>query len=165
MTAVTDVERTTVLAEKAVMPPLVETLMEEPLVAAAESSTSRVVREPGVPLKLAAGRKRSDVVVARKRAELLERDVAMEVQLLPSVDHCQVPCAAVAALAVMATPRKLLAEDPPATVSVASEKLAEKRALIRAPAGLVLSSLMAAREALLEATGASLTALTVMASD
>ena len=58
-----------------------------------ESSTSRVVRAPGVPLKSEAGRKRSLVVLARKRAlSSVRPEVAMSVQEEdPSACHCQVP--------------------------------------------------------------------------
>ena len=56
-----------------------------------ESSTSRVVREPGVPLKSEEGRKRSLVLLARKRALSSSRpEVAMSFQEEdPSACHCQ----------------------------------------------------------------------------
>ena len=53
-----------------------------------------------------------------------------------------------------------MAEEPPVTWSVASEKLPLNRVLTAAPAGLAVSSLIAASVALPEATGASLTSLT-----
>jgi hypothetical protein len=139
----------------------VETSTEEPLVREVELSTKRVVSEPGVPLKLAAGQKRIVVFEARKRAVESERELEMDVQLIPSVDHCQLPCAANAVFVIMAIPARVLALDPPVTVSVVSERLAEKSELTDAPDGL-LSSLAAARDAEPEATGASLTAETEM---
>ena len=78
---------------------------------------------------------------------------------LPALFHCQLPWAAVAALAVMTTPRRVLADEPPETVSVVSEKRAEKRLVTVSPAGLVVSSMTAVRVAEPEATGASLTAV------
>jgi hypothetical protein len=65
LTAVIEVPRATVAVEYAVVPPLLETLTVLPLVREVEVSTRRVVSEPGVPLKLAAGRKRIEVVEAR----------------------------------------------------------------------------------------------------
>ena len=59
----------------------------------------------------------------------------------------------------MTTPRRELAEEPPETVSVESEKLPEKRVETVEPAGLAVSSLTAVRVAEPEATGASWTAL------
>ena len=47
------------------MPPLVETLMEVPLVNEALESTMRAVSAPGVPLKLSAGKKRRVVFAAK----------------------------------------------------------------------------------------------------
>ncbi len=66
-------------------------------------------------------------------------------------------------MAVTTTPMRVLAEEPPETVSVVSEKLAPKRVETVAPEGLLVSSLMAFSVAEPEATGASLAALTVMA--
>ena len=81
--------------------------------------------------------------------------VAMAVQLLPlSVEYCQAPCDAVAALAVMAMPTRL----SPST----SENEEENRLATVSPTGSVLSSEMAARDGLPLVTGASLTAVTVM---
>ena len=66
LTAVMDVERETLEAEKLEVPPLVEALMEEPLARPdAEESTRRVVSEPGVPFQSAAGRKRMEVAALR----------------------------------------------------------------------------------------------------
>ena len=115
-------------------------------------------------MKLAAGRKRTEVEAVRKRLALSPRLglVAMLIQLEP-FHHCQVPWAAVAALAVMATPSRVLAVEPPLTavvmLSVLSEKLPPKRVDTAAPVGLVLSSLTAVRLALPEVVGASLTAV------
>ena len=66
-------------------------------------------------------------------------------------------------MAVMATPARVLATDPPvlATESVASEKLAEKRLAMVSPPGAVVSSRTAARVADPEAIGASFTAVMV----
>ena len=128
-----------------------------------ESSTSRVVREPGVPLKSEEGRKRSLVLLARKRALSSSRpEVAMEFQVLdPLACHCQTPSVEEsAALAVMTTPARESAEEPPVTASVASEKLEAKREETVSPLGSEESSSTAVSEAEPEvATGASLTAL------
>ena len=76
--------------------------------------------------------------------------VAMLVQLVPlSVEYCQAPCPAVAALAVMAMPTRVSPSR--------SENEAPKRLATVSPAGVVLSSVMAAREGLPLATGALLT--------
>src|SRR5258706_183827 len=61
----------------------------------------------------------------------------------------------------MATPLKVLALEPPLTWSAASEKLPPNSELTVAPAGLAVSSAIAARVAAPDATGASLTAVTV----
>ena len=96
---------------------------------AAESSTRRVVREPGVPFQFASGRKLSLVVEARKRPALSESpDVAISVQEDdPLACHCHLPWAEVAALAVMTTP----AMEPESRESL---KLAEKRLATVSPA-------------------------------
>src|SRR5262245_28204349 len=85
----------------------------------------------------------------------------MVVHVVP-LKYCQVPCAAVAVLPMMATPYRVLADEPPLAVwlSAASEKLALNSVLTVAPGGLVASSRTAARLAEPLATGASLTALT-----
>ena len=59
----------------------------------------------------------------------------------------------------MAIPAKVLAEDPPETVSVLSLKLPLNKLLTVAPEGLAVSSFTATNVALPEATGASLTAV------
>ena len=65
----------------------------------------------------------------------------------------------------MAIPAKVLALDPPATVSVLSSKLAATKLLTLAPGGSVLSSSMALKVALLMlTTGASFTGSTVTVS-
>lgn len=162
--AVTVVPRATVALEKAVAPPLLETLMVLPLTRPeAEESTSLVVREPGVPLKLAAGRKRTLVAAVRNRPEVSASDVEMVVQV-PALFHCQLPWAEVAALLVMTTPRRELAAEPPFTVSELSEKRVKKRLVTVSPAGDVLSSLTDGSVAEPVATGASLIELTVSAT-
>ena len=65
----------------------------------------------------------------------------------------------------MAIPVKVLADDPPETVSVESEKLLEKRLETVEPAGEVLSSSIAASVAEPLATGASLRGLMVWLSE
>jgi hypothetical protein len=130
-----------------VLPPAVETLAVEPAVREpAEESMRVAVRLPGVPLKLAAGRKRREVPAASSSAEEGEREVAMDCQAEP-LNHCQEPWEAVAALAVMATPARVWALEPPLTASLVSLKLVEKREETEAPAGLVVSSATEAREA------------------
>src|SRR6188474_3186263 len=57
-------------------------------------------------------------------------------------------------------PAKLFAEEPPGTLSAASEKLALNSELTVAPGGLAVSSLIAASTALPLATGASFAGLT-----
>src|ERR1044071_7778165 len=58
-------------------------------------------------------------------------------------------------------PANVLADDPPLTWSVASERLPLNSELTVAPAGDAASSLIAASVALPDATGASFTAVTV----
>ena len=87
------------------------------------------------------------------------------VQLVPpSVEYCHAPwVAALAALPTIATPPSGVPFEPLATVSVASEYwLPVMSVLTKAPGGLVLSSLMAAKVAEPVATGASLTGVTVV---
>ena len=94
LTAVIEVSSSTVEEEKTVVSPFGSASTLDPLLGAVEeSSTSRVVREPGVPLKSEEGRKRSLVLLARKRALSSSRpEVAMEVQEEdPLACHCQVP--------------------------------------------------------------------------
>ena len=112
-----------------------------------EESTRRVVRDPGVPVKLAAARKRIEVPAARYSPDESARPLeATSVQVVP-FSHCQVPSEDGAALAVMTTPWRELAAEPPLTVSVTSEKRAKKRLLTVSPAGAVVSSLTAERVA------------------
>src|SRR4051812_21328116 len=62
-------------------------------------------------------------------------------------------------------PANVFADEPPGTASVASEKLPLNSELIVAPAGLLVSSLIAARVVVVPTTvGASLTAVTVSES-
>ena len=93
-------------------------------------------------------------------------EVAMAVQLLPSVDHCHTPSiAALELLALIATPAKVLAELPPVTASLASLKLAPNKLVTDAPAGLAVSSLTGVKVTTsLPATtvGASLTTVTLV---
>ena len=121
-------------------------------------SARRAVRAPGVPLKLAAGRKRREVAAVRKRPAESVKEVAISVHV-EALSHCQMPCAEVAALAVRTTPRREFAEEPPETVSVESEKFVEKREEMEAPVGAVLSSLTGARVVEPVTRGASLTAV------
>ena len=90
-------------------------------------------------------------MLLRYRAVVLARPaVEMLVQLLPlSVEYCQAPCPAVAALAVMAMPTRVSPSR--------SENEAPKRLATVSPAGVVVSSVTAAREGLPLATGALLT--------
>ena len=73
--------------------------------------------------------------------------------------HCHLPWAALAPLAVITMPIKLLAVDPPLTVSAASEKLAATKVETLLPDGPLLSSETEARVAEPLPTGASLTAV------
>ena len=61
------------------------------------------VRPPGVPLKLAAGTNRSRPAAVSTKALAAVGDPTA-VQVTPSAEYCQAPWAAVAALAVIATP-------------------------------------------------------------
>ena len=131
-------------------------------------STRRAVSAPIGPLKLAAGTKRRVVFAARYRAFVSSRPaVAMFVHMLvPLACHCHVPCVEPAALAVMATPAKVLAELPPATASVESLKLLAKSAETKAPVGAAVSSLTAVKEAVVVTNvGASLTAVMLVPRD
>ena len=101
-----------------------------------ESSTSRVVREPGVPLKSEAGRKRSLVLLARKRALSSSRpEVAMSG---PSVGSIGLPLPS--ALSCRGSiggddDAGERVEEPPVTASVVSSKLDPKRVETVSPAG------------------------------
>ena len=92
--------------------------------------------------------------------------VLIVVQVVPLLEYCQLPLAASAVYAVSATPARVLAEEPPDTVSVTSLKLLllPKSVLTVATVGLAASSRSAARLALLLATGASFTAVTLWPS-
>ena len=116
LTAVTLVPRLTVAEDQLPVTPIVEE-MSRPVPAAGtpcEPSASRTVSEPGVPLKFAAGTKRSQCVAGSTTAEVSDRPVlAIAVQPeVPSAEYSQVPCAEVAALAVIATPDSAVACAP-----------------------------------------------------
>ncbi len=136
-----------------------------PLVTAPEESSIKcAVSEGVVPFQSAAGRKRTDVPAARTSALPLDTLVEMFVQVAP-FNHCHTPWpASVAALLVIAMPARLFALDPPATWSAASEKLPPNSEVTVAPDGDAASSSIAASVALPDATGASFTALTVIAT-
>src|SRR5262245_63750335 len=85
------------------------------------------------------------------------------VQLLPlSIEYCQAPLAASTVWLLIAMPANVFAKEPPGTLSAASEKLPLNSELTVAPGGLPVSSATDASVALPVATGASLTALTVI---
>jgi len=125
----------------------------------AEESTRRVDREAGVPLKLGAGRKRTEEEAARKRPVESERPVVgiSDQEELPLACHCHLPWADVAGLAVMTTPSRELAEDPPEMASAESLKELEKSEATGLPVGAVASSKTGGSAAEPEAIGASLT--------
>ena len=80
----------------------------------------------------------------------------------PSVEYCHAPVAAVDGLAVMATPARLSAAEPPLAVwlSKLSLKLPPNRVLIAVPGGSAASSAVAVKLAAPVATGALLTLAT-----
>ena len=83
LTAVMLVAKATALLERAVLPPL---LLASRLPAALRLellSTKRAVNSPGVPLKSAAGLKRSLALAGRNQAELSLKLVARSDQVLP----------------------------------------------------------------------------------
>ena len=89
------------------VPPLEETLTVLPLLGAVMLlSASRTVSEPGVPLKLAAARKRRLVAAFKNKPEVSPNDAEIPVQVEP-LSHCHSPCPAVAALAVTTTPPRM----------------------------------------------------------
>ena len=147
-TAVTEVVRVTALELllMLLMPPLLAplTLTLSPeirrSVVAVPDSTKRADRVPGVPLKLAAGRKRTRVSPLRKRATLVEIPL-IAFQSLSSY-HCHSPWLELAEVAVIATPKRVLAAEPLLVVcaSLTSLKAVAKRLLTVAPAGLRVSS-------------------------
>src|SRR5262249_39423901 len=96
--------------------PAVVRLTVEPFVTATELSIRCAVSAGVVPLKFVTGTKRNCVVAARTSEVASVRFVAMAFQGVPSVDHCQTPCAALAALAEMAMPANVLADEPPLAV-------------------------------------------------
>ena len=79
--------------------------------------------------------------------------------VVPFVEYCHAPCV-VAALLTTATPANVFADDPPATLSVASENALPRSVESTVPAGAAVSSSIAESDALLAvATGASFTAV------
>ena len=131
-TATTVVVSGTVAAEIAVVVPLVDTSDEAEkatgLLLVFEPSIRRTVRPPGVPFHCGSGTKRSDAVDGRINAVVSPRPVrGTSTQVVPSVVYCQLPCAAVAAFAVMAIPASVFADEPPDTVSRVSSKLGVNR--------------------------------------
>ena len=86
------------------------------------------------------------------------------VQALPSLEYCQAPSAASAVYAAIATPARVLAEEPPDTASVVSLKFPPNKVLTVDAVGLAASSRSVVRLALPLATGASFTAVTVIAT-
>ena len=107
-----------------------------------------------------------EAVVGRIKAELSLADVGASTQVVPLVEYCQRPSVvALAVLPTIARPPSAVAVEPPLTVSVTSEYwLAVINALTNAPAGLAVSSLIAASVADPEASGASLTAVMLVPS-
>ena len=103
-------------------------------------------------MKLPVGTKRNCVADARYSAVLSPKaEVDTSNQVLPLAECCHLPCCAVAALAVRATPKRLWPLEPPVpvlTVSVLSEKLAANKLATLAPTGALMSSLTAASCAL-----------------
>ena len=84
-------------------------------------SEMRAVRLPGVPFQSPFGRKRSDAVAGITIALVSPSPVrGMSTQVVPSVVYCQVPCAAVDALPVIARPAAGVPVEPPVIVSVPS---------------------------------------------
>src|ERR1041384_7648246 len=77
------------------------------LTAPAESSIRCTVSAGALPLKFSAGRKRICVVAAKISALVAATLVEMSFQVVPLVDHCHLPSAAVAALAEIAMPAKV----------------------------------------------------------
>ena len=169
LTAVMLVAKLTVALAYAVVVPWLLTLMllafTRPV---ALLSTRRAVSAPGVPLKLAAGKKRNCVAEARYSAVLSPKAVVdTSTQVVPLAECCHLPWLAVAALPVRATPKRVWPVEPPVpvvTMSVLSEKLASNKLATLAPTGAALSSLTAASKALPLARGASFTAVMLVAS-
>ena len=131
-TAVTVVVSGTVAAEIAVVLPFTDTSDEAEkatgLLLVFEPSIRRTVRPPGVPFQFGSGTKRSDAVDGRISAVASPRPVrGTSTQVVPSNVYCQLPCAAVASFAVIAMPAKLLADEPPDTVSRVSLKVGVNR--------------------------------------
>jgi hypothetical protein len=118
-------------------------------------------------LKFAAGAKRSAVVADNSKALLLEAPVEILLQFVPSVDHCHVPWAAVAASPVMAIPASAFADEPPDTWSAVSEKLAPTSEDTVSPVALGVSSKIVVVDIDVGATttGASFTAFTVILNE
>ena len=154
-----------------VLPPDLPTSSETSAIAPvagvpALSSTRRATRVPGVPWKSAAGTNRRESAAFSSRAAPALTGGRL-VQVLPSLEYCQTPCAAIALLVVMAMPAKPFATDPPATLSSSSTNLDRKRLSTVAPGrpapppdassptGVSSTAVASAR------VGASLTPLTV----
>ena len=92
------------------------TLTTVPVVTAPpELSISRVVSTPGVPFQLPVGWKRILSPAAMMNALSTLTAGRLIHVVPPSVEYCQVPCSAVAALVVMAMPASVLAVEPAVT--------------------------------------------------
>ena len=107
-----------------------------------------------------------------RQLEQLDEIIALEallivdsaVHVLPSDVYSQVPFALSAVYPVIAIPARLLALDPPDTVSAVSLKLALKRVETVLAVGVATSSASALSVALPEAIGASFTEVTLWLS-
>ena len=98
LTAVTDVDKTTVDEEMVVVPPelvpLVSTVVPE-VIALAEDSIKRTVRVGAGPLKFAAGRNRRPSVALSTSADAWLTEAVMLTQLVPVLptNYCHSPLA------------------------------------------------------------------------
>jgi hypothetical protein len=128
------------------------------------SSTNATWSAPGFPATFSATN-RSDALVSSSTHADVEMDglrlVHCCVVLVVAALYCQVPCNTVAAFKQMDIPAKLLAVDPPTTVSAASEKALLNRLAILAPGGFVshCSTVGTLTVLLFNKTGASFTAI------
>ncbi|MCY1206244.1 hypothetical protein D3C87_916510 [compost metagenome] len=89
-----------------------------PLPAATGASDTRTTSPPGVPLKSAAGTKRSCALVGSSKALVSEAPVGTASQSVPFRLYSHAPCAALALLPTMAMPPNEVDASPPPLMDV-----------------------------------------------
>jgi hypothetical protein len=120
LTAVTEVDKTTVAAEMLVDPPLLDTLTTALVTTGdgVDDSINRTVSVGADPLKFAAGKNRSESVLLKvfdELSPLIELLIVVQVPELALSRYCHSPLVDSRVYPVIAIPTKVLALDPPVT--------------------------------------------------